>query len=112
MIDPAPDFVPILRKDLLRRQVEHETLIWSPIREDATALDPVTSVMLDVIDGEATTADLAQDVAEVVGLDAELATMQVRRILASLNGAGALETSVPHSVPERQRELFINPPST
>ena len=73
-----PSFVPVLRSDLLRRDLGHESLIWSPIRAKPTSLDPVASVMLQVVDGAATVADLASDVEDVVGIDASLAEARVQ----------------------------------
>lgn len=109
-IDPAS--TPILRPDLLRRDLDHEAVIWSPIRPDPAALDPIASVMLAVIDGVATVDDLVRDVREVVGVEKALAEAQVNRVIAQLDEAGALVTSRPAAHAERQRELFINPPST
>lgn len=107
-----PTFAPALRPDLLRRDVGHESVIWSPIRADPLALDPIATVMLEVVDGAATVADLIQDVRDVVGIDDSLAETRVQQVLARFDEAGALATSLPSSHAERQRELFINPPST
>ncbi len=104
-------FVPKLRRDLLRSDFGHEALIWSPIRQDPVALDPVARVMLDIVDGIATIGDLAEDVQAVVGIPLERAHEQVQRIVTLIDRAGALMTSDAHSVPEQRRELFVNPPS-
>lgn len=105
-------FVPTLRPDLLRRDIEHEAVIWSPIRRNPVALDAVATVMLEVIDGSATVNDLVDDIHEVIGVPVEVAQERVRTLLRMLEEAGALGTSTPSSAPERQRELFLNPPST
>ena len=106
-----PSFAPQLRADLLRRDLDHEAVIWSPLRSTPTALDAIATVMLSVIDGTGTVDELAEDVRDVVGLDGELARAQVNRIVDQLDAAGALATSSA-STPERQRELFVNPPSS
>jgi len=107
-----PRMQPALRADLLRRDVGYETCLWSPIRRHPVALDAVTRVMLDVIDGQATIGDLTEDVREVVGIPDDLARSQIHRIIGLLDMAGALVTSSPEPLPERQPELFVNPPST
>ena len=107
-----PQLVPDLRSDLCRQDVGHEAIIWSPIREDPFAMDPVATVMLDVIDGNATLADLAEDVHMVVGVPAEVAELQVQRVVHLLDQAGALTISTGEDTTERHRELFANPPST
>lgn len=108
----GPTSTPVRRSDVLLRRLGAETVIWSPIRSDPAALDPATSVMLDVIDGAATVEDLVHDVRDVVGVPGDVAQTQVERVLGVLHQAGALATSEPESVPERQRKLFINPPSS
>lgn len=105
-------FVPSLRTDLLRRDIDGEAVLWSPIRADPVALDPVATVMLDVIDGVATISDLVLDVQDVIGVSNDIARAQVQRIIRRLDDARVLTASMPSPVPERQRELFINPPST
>lgn len=107
-----PDFRPALRHDLLRRRIGHEAVVWSPLRHEPLALDPVATVMLDVIDGSATLSELADDVHEVVGVSRDVAQARVVKITESLDRGGALATSDPETVPERQRELFVNPPSS
>lgn len=106
------DFVPVLEPDLIRRDLEDETVIWSPRRSAPVALDPVSTVILRVIDGCATVEDLVIDICDVVGIDEAVARAQVERALHQLDTGGALPTSPATTVPERQRELFINPPST
>lgn len=106
-----PTFVARIRDDLLRRDLGLEAVIWSPIRHAPESLDPIVTVIADLIDGSATVADLVEDIQDVVGVPAAIAQSQVARALSTLEGAGALSTSVPEQPAERQRELFLNPPS-
>lgn len=103
---------PALRPDLLRRDIGHEAVIWSPIRQDPISLDAVARVLLDIIDGHASIAELISDVHEVIGVPREVAAARVHQVVNQLDTAGALTTSMLSSTPERQRELFVNPPST
>lgn len=105
------DDVPTLRADLLRSDLDGEAVLWSPIRPDPVALDPIATVMLDVIDGAATASDLSRDVHETIGVPLETAHAQVDRVLDVLDAAGALTSSRPHTATEQQRELFVNPPN-
>jgi hypothetical protein len=107
-------FVPALRPDLVRRDVEGESIVWSPIVATPVALDPIDTVMLDVMDGEASIADLAFDVHEVVGIPLELATQRVTRIVERFDAAGLLESSDADSTAEdaiARRELFVAMPT-
>jgi hypothetical protein len=104
-------FVPVLRGDLLRRDFEHEAVVWSPIRREPIALDPVATVMLGVIDGSATVADLTADVQDVVGVSQEVASAQVHRIIDWLDRGGALASSAEEPVTS-PRSLFVSPISS
>ena len=71
------DYVPELRTDFERHSFDSATVVWSPLAPDPVALDPVASVMLDVIDGEASVRELAVDVSEAVGVPLDTAERQV-----------------------------------
>lgn len=86
-------FVPRLRRDFLRSDIDGEAVVWSPDRGVPAALDPVTTVMLDVIDGSASIADLGADVQDVVGVPHDVARTQVLRTVGLLDEAGILTTS-------------------
>ena len=53
------DLVPELRADFERRDLGAESVVWSALAPTPTALDPVATVMLDVIDGSTSIGDLA-----------------------------------------------------
>ncbi|MGH9085222.1 MAG: hypothetical protein ACRDYW_07185 [Acidimicrobiales bacterium] len=101
-------FAPQLRSDLLRRDLGHEAVVWSPARADPVALDPIATVMLGVVDGEGTIEDLSRDVADVVGIAPELAAFQVQRTIDQFDQAGLLVTSRADDR-ERPRGPFIHP---
>jgi len=106
------DVVPQLRTEYLRRDVDGECLVWSPVAAEPAVLDPVVSVMLDVIDGEASIGDLATEVHEEVGVPFDVALRQVARTVQLLDAAGMLASSslrIEDAVVPRQ--LFANPPN-
>lgn len=104
-------FVPRLRTDLLLQEVGPETVVWSPIRGEPASLDPVATVMLKVVDGSATVADLVEDVEAVVAVPDEVARAQVLRTLIQMDQAGLLETSQP-APPARETSIFVSPVSS
>lgn len=85
--------IPRLRNDFARQDVGVETVVWSPARLAPSVLDPVCTIMLDVIDGEASVGDIADDVTEVVGVPSEVAMAQVRRAIGVLEMVGLLSGS-------------------
>jgi hypothetical protein len=108
------DFVPELRTDFVRRDVGGECIAWSPLAAEPAVLDPVATVMLDVVDGEASMGQLAIDVCEAVGVPFETAERQVRRIVELFAQAGLLTASTANSTAEEaiaQRELFASSPT-
>lgn len=109
IVDDA--FVPRLRTDLLLQEIGPESVAWSPIRGEPAALDPVATVMLKVIDGSATVAELVEDVEAVVAVPGDVARAQVLRTLSQMDQAGLLETSQP-APPARERSIFVSPVSS
>ena len=53
MTTDVGDLVPELRPDFVRRDVDGECVVWSPAAAWPTVLDPIATVMLDVVDGAA-----------------------------------------------------------
>lgn len=79
---------------LLRRRYGTESVIWA----DGGApmyLDPLASLTLDLLDGEASVAELVHDVHDVVGVPEAIAHRQIHRSLSVLASAGALVGTVP-----------------
>jgi hypothetical protein len=105
------DFVPELRTDVERRDIGSECVVWSPLAAEPTALDPIATVMLDVVDGTASIAELAIDVHETVGVPLETAQRQVVRAVERFAQAGLLTSSTAESTAEEaiaRRELFVS----
>lgn len=87
------DVVPVLRGDVLRRDVGDECVVWAPSAAEPVVLDPVARLMLEVIDGQASVDELALDVHEEVGVPFDTARRQVERVVALLERAGLLASS-------------------
>jgi|GEM_PF-3003936 hypothetical protein len=100
--------VPALQEDLVRVHLGSEAVVWSPLRARPVALDPVETVMLDVVDGTASIATLAQEVHEVVGLPFDQAVERVQRVVERYAAAGLLTDSEPHDL-DAERSPFASP---
>ena len=87
------DFIPTLRPNFLRRSLDGEVLVWSPVSPTPVVLDPVSAVMLDVVDGITSIRQLADEVHEEVGISFGLAWSQVRRSIEVFQSASLLGTS-------------------
>jgi len=105
------DVVPELRTDFERRDLGGESVVWSPVAAEPIALDPIATVMLDVVDGTASMAELASDVHEAVGVPLDAAERQVVRVVERFAQAGLLASSPFQATAAEaiaQRELFVN----
>lgn len=96
---PALDSTPAVRPEVLVRRIGDEAVVWSELRSVPALLDPVATVMLDVVDGVATTAELTDDVRAALGIDRYSAWSQVKRVLECFDDAGVLVSSVPDEAP-------------
>lgn len=110
-MEPDAEFIPELRPDIELQRIGAESVAWSPVRRAPVALDPVATVMLDVIDGQASIGELVQDVAEVVGASIDVARTQVLRVIADLDAGGLLVSSGAEP-PGPPLSPFANPASS
>lgn len=105
-------FVPTLRDDFVRADLGNECVVWSPSSAEPAMLDPLATVMLGVVDGQATMAQLAVEVHEEVGVPLDTAERRVRETVDAYRRAGLLasSTTLARTVdPVEGRELFIAP---
>ena len=103
-----------MRDDFLRRDIDSSAIVWAADQPVPWALDPVSTVMIDVVDGEATVADLVEDVCEVIGVPRDTAIGQVSRVLQTFEAAGLLTPALRVENAQEavlNRDLFANPPS-
>ncbi len=108
------DFVPVLRDGIDRQDIDGEAVVWSPISPVPTRLDPVATVLLDVIDGLATIGEIVADVHDVVGLPYDVAQQRVAHIVQTFDDAKLLTTSSSNEQAAEaiaRRELFDVPPN-
>ena len=106
------DEVPQLRPDLIRRSIDNDVIIWSPLASEPTVLDPVAAVMLDVVDGDASVRELAHEVSQEVGIAFDIALREVQRTVALFADAASLTTSSsPVTAIDElaRREIFLSP---
>lgn len=105
------DLRPACRADLLTRQYGNDLLAWSPAHRSPTALDAVAAVMLELFDGEATVAELVDDVSDVIGIPPVVARNRIAGIIDQFEGAGLLLTSVADPEPDGRMDFFPWPPN-
>jgi hypothetical protein len=94
-----PEFAPRLRQDVVWRSFGQEAVAWSPERREPAYLDPFAVLLSSVMDGEATLAELADDIAAEFDLAAEAAVATTRAVTGYLDLHGLLTTSEPEDVP-------------
>jgi hypothetical protein len=101
--------VPMLRDDVVIRHYGQESVVCSPSGEQPTYLDPVGSIVLQLLDGEASMAELADDICAAVGVPRSIAFGRLRTVVGQLDVVGALTTS---DTPLRPADdFFYGPPN-
>ncbi len=110
----SSDVVPVLREDIERQDLDGEAVVWSPLSPAPARLDPVATVLFDVIDGIASIGEIAADVQDVVGLPYDIAQQRVVNIVRTFDDARLLTTSASNEHADEaiaRRELFVAPPN-
>ncbi len=89
--DPWPsDAAPARRDDLAVVRVDDAIVAYSPARRRTSCLDPLSAAVLECLDGSVTLAELADDLAEVVGSDRAEAHDYLGRAVEGLRHLGLL----------------------
>jgi hypothetical protein len=108
----SDQIVPVLAPDLVRLDLGPEAVVWASHRPEPVCLDPVAAVMLGVIDGQASVAQLVEEVHDEVGVDLDVARAQVERVVALLDWGGLLtssRSSEPADEAIAARQLHMHP---
>lgn len=107
--------VPRIRPDLASVQVEGERLILDEVNGDLHHLDPLASVIWDLLDGRSVESEVASDLADVFRVPVEVVQKDLEQLLERLEAQGLLAVGVPRAidVPSDPREpgYLADPPS-
>lgn len=103
--------MPQARSDTLILDVEGGVIAWSPIAAEPVSLEPLTAVLLQLLDGEVSADDLLVDLCEVLEVSEEVALDVLRGHLSLLDEAGLLTTSTPSINQEQELDIFPLPPN-
>jgi hypothetical protein len=102
---------PHVRPDALLRQYDNEALAWSPTSPAPAYLDPLATLIYQLLDADASVADLVADVHDVVGVPRGIARNQIRRVVAQLDGAALLVSSTEPPADPLGHDVFSQPPN-
>ena len=102
---------PVLRDDVLVRHFDLEAVAWSPIAPQPIYLDPLSSVIFQMLDGHATTDELAADVHEIIGVPKSVALSQIARAVALFERSGMLHQSPAADLLDLGLDIFPAPPN-
>jgi hypothetical protein len=108
----ANDFVPVVRPGSVVRHYDTEAVAWSSNGAGPALLDAVSAVVIQIVDGGATVADLVEDVHAALGVGTDVARARILRALGVLDDAGLLETSTSVEMTLDDLDLFHFPPNT
>jgi hypothetical protein len=90
------------RDDLLIREIDGQVIAWSPISPEPRALDPLSAVLLQLLDGRTSVGELVADMCDVLQIDEHGASGLLHHHLSLLDMGGLLASSIPtiHSITE------------
>jgi len=119
MIDPVPieaddegdALRPMVRDDIVLRTYGMEAVGWSPISPRPIHLDPVSALVIQMLDGSVSVGELIADIHDVIGVPPAIARSQLRRILAWFDAGGILSTSRESIIEDGSIDLFPAPPN-
>ena len=103
---------PVVARDALVKHYGPEAVAWSPRGPKPVYLDPVSAIIIQLLDGSATVSDLISDVQEVVGVPREIASNRIRWTINQLDEAAILTSSpTSYELPTDTLGLFSAPPN-
>jgi hypothetical protein len=104
---------PQVRGDAQIRHYGNDAVAWSPLSPNPVHLDPVTSIVYQLLDGNVSIAELVTDVHEAIGVPEAIAKNRLRSAIATLDNAVLLASSdEPDSrTIDDELDLFVAPPN-
>jgi PqqD family protein of HPr-rel-A system len=82
---------PRLKPHLVRRDVDHDLLLYDPASGELLLLNPSAAAVADLADGRRSAEDIARLISETLGADPARVADDVRTLLETLARHGALE---------------------
>lgn len=101
--------VPVPAADVLVRTYGNEAVAWSPMAPAPAHLDPVTHLVWQLLDGDATIGEIVEDVHDVLGIPTTVARRQLRRSMTTLEQARLVGTPIGVPTPPAERDFFSHP---
>ena len=93
------------------RRYENDIVAWSPSGRHPLAIEGVSAVVFDILDGAASVAELITDIHEVVGVERTAARRKLREVLGQFAGAGLLADVVGSATAPTHEDFFPAPPN-
>lgn len=90
--------VPRTRPGLASVQVEGERLVLDEVSGDLHHLDPLASVVWDLLDGRSAESEVASDLADVFRVPVDIVQKDLEQLLDRLEVQGLLAVGVPRAI--------------
>ena len=85
------DQSPLLRADLIVRQIEEDFVIYDPITDSTAFLNLAAAAVLELCNGHHTPEEIESEVAQFFALQADAIASDVQTALASFDSHGWLD---------------------
>lgn len=103
---------PCVRPEAHVRHFDNECVAWAPEATTPVHLDPVATIVYQLLDGHVSIADLVSDVHHALGIPEGVARGQLRRVVQLLHSAALLTDSpISAHLPPNKLDVFSGPPN-
>jgi hypothetical protein len=76
----------------------NEAIAWAPHSATPAHLEPIATIVWDLLDGATSVGDIANDVAAELGLPPTIVTNQAMRVAGQLDAAGLIVADATESI--------------
>ena len=91
---------PRARDDIVFRQIDEDFVVYDPVKDTTTLLNPSAAVILGLCDGTLSLQHIEEELARIFSIEREVATRDVANVIRELRLNGLIELPAPPVGPD------------